>query len=200
MTDGTSSKQDVSDTSDLECGVLDNDSIECTDLTAAQNAAAINLFMLCATLLALAAVYYYKDRPAQMKKVLIASMVTEFVACICAFIAVGSYRSYLEAVSAVDIYFTANTGEKQNIGTLDMDWTYGYSWTLTILSGTFAILCIFISAYFIYSGTFNNKKWANASGMARGDLDDLPTVRNVLGVPLVSEGEESTVPSSNYEL
>ena len=176
-------KQEVQETSDLDCATLDDDSIECIDLTTAQNAAAVNLFMLCATLAVLAVTIWYRDRAVEARNLLLASTVATFAACLCAFISAGSYRNYLEAVTTVDLYYDPGNGEEQEVGTLDMEWSYGYSWSLTILSGAFSITYIFTAGYLWFTDYFNDKtSYPNAT---RGGIDELPAVRNTLGVPVM---------------
>lgn len=195
-----STGHDVSETSDLDCGTLDDESVECTDLGTAQNAAAINLFLLCSTLLILGLAHRYNDKAVAVQNLLVASMLAEFAACACAFISAGSYRGYIEAVSKVDIYFTTQNGESQRVGTLDVDWIYGYSWILTVMSGILAVCSVCTSYYFYYQGTFRNKTRIDRTRKGGGDANDLPAVRNTLGVPLMPGGIDSDPPSSVYEL
>jgi hypothetical protein len=172
---------ELDDTSDLGCGSLDDASIECLDLGTAQNAAAVNLFMLCSAFAILGVAYWYKERVTEVNSLLLASMLAEFVAGLCAFISAGSYRNYLEAVSTVDVYYQSDTGGgEQKMGTLDMDWEYGYSWTLTIMSGVFSLVCICITSYFYFTDYFNDKN-NNRNGQAQ---DDFTTITNTLGVPV----------------
>jgi hypothetical protein len=177
-------RHDLDDTSDLGCGALDDDSIECLDLETAQNAAAVNLFILCSAFAILGVAYWYKEKVTEVNNLLLASMLAECVAGLCAFISAGCYRNYLEAVSTVDIYYSSDTvGGDQKIGTLDMDWEYGYSWILTIMSGVFSLVCIFITSYFYFTDFFNDKRRSNSNN-GQEARDDLPTIRNTLGVPV----------------
>ena len=179
---------EVSDTKDLDCDTLEDDSIECYDLTSAQNAAAINIFIVSINIVITMVLHKFGQ-----KRSLVGIIVVSFMAACCGFISSTSYRTYLDSASVIDIYYTAVNGDKSKLASLEVDWRYGPSWALTIVSGVMSLLLSIISSYLLYTDFFNDKRNADNDD----ELVSYPNVTNTLGVPLVIE---NTDPRVAYEL
>ncbi len=179
---------EVSDTKDLDCDTLEDDSIECYDLTSAQNAAAINIFIISTIVVIVMVLHKFGQ-----KRSLVGIMLLSFMGACCGFISAASFRTYLDSASTIDIYYTAANGDQTKLVSLEVDWQYGSSWALTIVSGVISLLLLIINSYFLYTDFFNDKMLADTDD----ELVSYPNVTNTLGVPLVVE---NTDPRVAYEL
>ncbi len=194
--------QDYSESSELDCTELDESSAECNALETAQNSAAVSLFILSSTVLLLLGGFHFKERVTEVNNFLIAVLAAVFISMICSFICAGSYKTYLEGVSTVTVNIEDASGQSTEIGTIDVSWTYGYSWVLMVMSGVSCIFLFGATAYLFFTDFFNDKKQNRRASSTAEDIH-LPAITNALGVPLVPEQDRDDLSgklSSKYEL